>query len=223
MRTTLKFTCLLALFMYAGFFEAKAQMFLLQDITGRPIDQKQYENVNGSPYFTEEYDKGKVMLTNGNLYENVPLRYDLVADKLMFKSEKGQELEFTQPVLEFKLMEDQYVFRSGFAPVDNHTSASFYQVLAGEEESQAMLLKNTDRLIREEKAYGTANITKNIIEYANYYIAKNNQLTKVKSEKDVLAALGGKEEQLKEYIKNNKLKVKNEEDMAALVKYYNSL
>lgn len=199
---------------------SRAQQFLLQDVNGRPLRIGQYENINGSPYLRDEWTKGRVVLANGNFFEGVPLKYDLVADQLLFQTEEGQVLEFVQPVREFHFEGKDNIYRSGFAPIDNHTSASFYQVL---EDGNAKLLKKSDKVIREEKAYGTATITKNIMEYTNYYIEGDDQMVRVKNEKDLLRALQGHEADLKDFIKKNKLKLKKEEDMVQLVKYYNSL
>lgn len=218
----LKISMITALMVLCGTMLASAQTFLLQDINGRPLKQGQYEDVQGSPFFNDEYTIGRVMLSNGNIYEGVPIRFDLVTDALMFKSEKGEELEFTQPVTGFSMLDGKYIFKNGYEPVDNYSSTSFYQVLT-ESETKASLLKNIDKLVRTEKAYGTANINKNIIEYSNYYIANSGKLMKVKNEKDLLEALANHGNELKGYIKEQKLKLKNEGDMVQLVKYYNSL
>ncbi|CAM3570204.1 hypothetical protein POKO110462_09875 [Pontibacter korlensis] len=192
----------------------------VQDLNGVPIKLNQYENINGSPYLHIEWIEGRVVLGNGNIYEGVPLRYDLVSDRLMFKDKNGQELEFAQPVLEFQLAGEQNKYRSGFVPVDNHTSTSFYEVL---EDGKVKLLKRSHKVVREEKAYGSATINKNIMGYTNYYLAKENELVKIKNGKALQEALSGHDAELAEYTKKNKLKLKDEAEMAQLVKYYNSL
>lgn len=222
MNTVLKKSVLLAMLaLLCSLNAVQAQMFLLEDVNGKPIRKGTYENINGSPYLRDEYSVGKVVLANGDMYENVLLRYDQVADQLMFKTKEGKELELVQPVQQFSLTEgDKPVFRSGFAPVDNNTSTSFYQVLV---DGKVKLLKKSHKAIREEKAYGTATVNKNIIEYTNYFVAVDGNTHKVKNEKSLLEALPGKEAEVAAYVKQNKLKLKNEQDMVQLVKYYNIL
>ncbi|MCX2738418.1 hypothetical protein [Pontibacter anaerobius] len=220
MRKQLKklYVAFFAVLLSAG--AANAQMFLLEDVNGRPIRKTQYEDINGSPYLYDNWMKGSVVLGNGNLYENVPLRYDQVADQLLFQTPEGQELEFVQPVREFQIDGSPVVYRSGFAPIDQHSSSSFYQVL---EDGKVKLLKKSHKVIREEKAYGTATISKNVLEYTNYYITQGSQLVKVKNEKNLLQLLPGHTQELEGYIKKNKLKLKEDAEMAQLVAYYNSL
>ncbi|MDX5435705.1 MAG: hypothetical protein LPK03_00820, partial [Pontibacter sp.] len=87
MNTAFKKSVLLAMLaLLFSISAAQAQMFLLEDVNGKPIRKGVYENINGSPYLYDEYTAGNVVLTNGNVYENVLLRYDQVADQLMFKT-----------------------------------------------------------------------------------------------------------------------------------------
>lgn len=57
-----------------------------------------------------------------------------------------------------------------------------------------------------------------------YYVIKNDKLIKIRKTKgSILSALSDKKDELKLYIKNNKLKMKNPTDIALVVNYYNSL
>lgn len=197
-----------------------AQMFILHDVNGRPIRKGIYENVIGSPYFSDEWSKGDITLANGNTYEGVMIKFDLIENVLLFQNKEGEPMELVHPVHTFSIKGGQVVFRNGFPPVDNFSSNAFFQVLIDDD---VKLLKKTDKVIREEKAYGTATITKKIIENTNYYVVNGNQITKVKNFKTLSGVLPGKEEVLKNYIDEKRLSLKNEKDLIIVVKYYNSL
>lgn len=57
-----------------------------------------------------------------------------------------------------------------------------------------------------------------------YFILKNNELIKIKKTKgSILSVLSDQEDALKTYIKQNKLKMKEPQDMAKVIDYYNSI
>ncbi|MBN2663125.1 MAG: hypothetical protein JXR68_05705 [Bacteroidales bacterium] len=57
-----------------------------------------------------------------------------------------------------------------------------------------------------------------------YFVIKNNELIKIRKTKgSVLSTFSDKKDELKIFIKNNKLKMKNPKDIAQVVNYYNSL
>jgi hypothetical protein len=57
-----------------------------------------------------------------------------------------------------------------------------------------------------------------------YYISKNGNLFKVKNKKSVLAVFEEeKRYELEQFIKDNRLNIKKQEDLMQLVEYYNSL
>ncbi|HMG10174.1 MAG TPA: hypothetical protein VK609_16785 [Mucilaginibacter sp.] len=57
-----------------------------------------------------------------------------------------------------------------------------------------------------------------------YDVFANNQITRIKpSQKSILAALGGKADQLQSYMKSNTVNYKSDAALAKLFSYYNSL
>ncbi|WP_347157208.1 hypothetical protein [Pontibacter chitinilyticus] len=195
----------------------------LEEVGGRPIRIGQYVDVHGSPYLQDDWAKGTVQFANGKAYDGLDLKYDMVADMLLFKDDKGQTLEFVQPVAKFTVETADGVktFQNGFPGEGTATDKSYYQVLAN---GKATLLKRGAKVVREAKQYNSATIEKNIMDIGAYYINKDVALHKIKNnEKAVLAELSDQAPALKEFIKANKLNLKEEEDLVKLVNYYNSL
>ncbi|WP_242920890.1 hypothetical protein [Pontibacter liquoris] len=207
-------------------YTCRAQIFL-EEVNGRPIRVGQYENVVGSPYLQDEWRKGTVKLANGETYPDVDLKYDQVQDIPLFRNKAGETLEIVQSVAGFTItyLKDgalqEAVFRNGYPGIKGASRTSFYEVLA---EGKVDLLKRTNKVIREEKAYNSATITKNILPVVTYYIAREEQLVNIKNDrKSILEALADKAPELDAYIKKNKLRLKEDADLAQLINYYNSL
>lgn len=205
-----------------------AQQYFAQDVNGQPLRTKRYLDVNGSAYLTDSWQKATVELNDGKTY-NLDIKYDMVADNLLFKNKNGDSLAFTQPVKQFKieLLNDSrigaHLFRSGFPSAGGKSSeTTFYEVLY---DGGTKLLKKRSKTVWEEtNTYGSANINKNIIEKVLYFVDKNNQMIPLKNDrKSVLAVLSDKQADVDKYIKDNKLDVKQDADLAKVFEYYNSL
>ncbi|HEY1024310.1 MAG TPA: hypothetical protein VGE26_04040 [Sphingobacteriaceae bacterium] len=210
------------LFASACFSGSSASAQFLQDIHGKPVFETRYTHVEGSPYLHADWTKGVVKLGNGQTFSDIDLKYDLVADELIFKNTDGSALNFVDPVSEFKLNgEPSMLFRNGFNAVDNHTSQSFYQVL---NDGGVKLLKKTSKKITEIREYNSASSTKRFDLIETYYLARNNQPEKVrKDKKAILKALKDRTDKLESYIRSEKLNLKEEGDLTTLIHYYNSL
>ncbi|SIT88063.1 hypothetical protein [Pontibacter indicus] len=192
----------------------------ITDFMGRPVMVKQYLDVKGSPYLDDAWQEGWVKMQDGKAYLGVRLKYDQVADELMFANGRGEAQFFVQPVKEFELK--KRLFRSGYAPADDTPPSAFYEVLA---DGPTQLLKWTFKWVHEEVPYGSATKVKSILEQQNYYLAdRNGKLTKLKKDRrSLLQALGGKQAELEQYTRTNRLDLRKEQDMTKLVMYYNSL
>jgi hypothetical protein len=207
------------LFSFALGLSASAQ-FALFDEMGRPIQAKQYVDVQGSPFLSDDWSVGAVKLTSNKEYDGMKLMYDQVDDRLIFKNHAGQAQLFAEPVREFTL--SGRVFRKGFKPVDGASPMAFYEVLA---DGKTQLLKRTTKKIFEEVPYGSSTKVKKIQSNETYYLSKSEHtLLKIrKDKKALLSELSDKKPDLEKYIKTNRLDLKQDEDMAKLVAYYNTL
>ena len=189
-----------------------AQRVFLEDVDGRPILEKQYTHVEGTPYLFDDWREGVVQLKNGTTYKDVPLKYDQVAEQLLF-SHKGQALTFVDPVNEFRF-NDGPVFRSGYGK-------SFHEILS---DGGTKLIRRKFKQIMESKEYNSASATRKFVDVENLFIVKGGELIRVrKDKKSVLSALGDKTAQLETFIRSEKLNLKNEQGIIRLLAYYNSL
>ena len=222
-KSSFKFICVCCLCLFC--LNVNSQVF--EDANGKPILERKYTGVQGSPYLSETWIKGEVKLTNGDTYKDIDLKYDLLVGELFFKNAQNEMMSFVIPVKEFKLSRQgdnevkSMFFRNGYKPADGGTLQTFYQVLS---DGETALLKRLAKRVAEVKPYGSATTIKTIEEVQSYYIIKNGLPVKVKKDKKtMLAMLGDYNSELLAFIKENKLTLKAETDLVSVMNYYNSL
>lgn len=222
-KTPFKFICLFCCCLLS--FSLNAQV--LEDANGRPMLARSYTDVQGSPYFTDSWMKGSVRMEGGKTYAGVELKYDMVADELLFKNAKGEMLGFVDPVQEFRLVTADHpeaavlLFRNGYKPTADVSAKGFYQVLS---DGQTPFARRLSKKVLENKPYGSATTTRTFEEVTSYYVIKSGLPVKVrKDRKALLVALGDYSDELDEFIRINKLNLKSDADFILLMNYYNSL
>ncbi|MFT3824455.1 MAG: hypothetical protein QM731_11065 [Chitinophagaceae bacterium] len=211
------FIFLLALVSITGWSQEFAQ-----DVAGRPYQVNQYMDIEGSPFFIDGWSKGIIYMKDGSKAEIFQLQLDLYLGQLLFKHNE-QALIVENPVKEFVLQPAtgvQYLFRNGYQSIDKNNAATWYQVL---QDGPVSLVKQVKKVLQEKNEYNAATKSKSFSIVETLYIVKaDGSLVKVKKDKSsLLDALADKKELLNRFIEKEKLRVKNEDDMKAIVKAYN--
>lgn len=172
----------------------------------------------GEPYLYKDFKKAFVRFPGVEpaLYE---IKYDQLADEVVAKGEGDSEYAFTNQVSEFKFQDSKKVFRNGFAPVGKSTERSFYEIIF---DGKVKYIKRAAKTVIEGKVYNGP-VTKKVEEDYSYYLVKDGSRPELvkNNEKSILAALNKPE--LNAYVKTNKLNLKNDEDVAKLLAYNDSL
>ncbi len=197
----------------------KAQVYL-RDIQGRVIRETNFVGVIGSPFENDEFLVGNVILTNENEYENVPLKYDIYNDALYFKNTKDETmLSFVVPVKWFKIAGQTYL--NGYPNIDNYSKNTFYGLVAG---NKIKLLFKVYKTISESTPYNSPNVEKKFERYKDYYILKKDKMYKFKpSKKDIINLFVVDAPKINEYIKQEKINFKKEEDLVKVIDFINLL
>jgi len=221
MKKKLLITSLLSLFMY----QAQAQMAVSADINGTPVETKINLNIKGSRYLYEKWTKGHVLQKDNKYYNDMELKYDVLDDYPIFKREE-QALSFKYPIQEFQLINPKMpteiaTYRNGFPAIGNHSNKSYYQVLA---EGKTTLLKKHSKSIVESIQYGEVKKQEVFADSQQYFLFQNGQMIKIKIDKNtLLKALGDKQQELNQFITDQELKVKSDQQLIKIVNYYNSI
>lgn len=176
-------------------------------ITGKPA-------VEGQPYVSDVWLKGKVIFANGFVRHTDRLNYDAL-DNMLIMYENGIELEFSAPVKSFQLYEEEKAREFWFV------SGKFYEVL---HQDKVIMLKYHKKDIAIESKYGSAWATGKIMEQNQlYFLDSEYNLIKVQKGSEFIKAFPETQDLLKGYVKNENLNLRSEQDMLKLVQYHASI
>lgn len=221
-RVTMKkiiFAALLALiFAHKG----KAQV-LLVDINGVPYKERSLIDLEGSPFFNDQFLKGSITLDDKSVFKNIFLRYDLESGELVYRKAissnsmlpNGRVIGFTIEQPNGTVANFRGVFK-GDDKVDG-----FYQVLY---DGGFSLLKRVKKRLVEKVEYNSSSKTKTLFTTTNYYIQKaTGDLELVKADKKSFIKVFGKEAEINDFVAKENINLKNEDDMIKLVSYLNKI
>lgn len=193
-----------------------SQHINLLDVKGLPIRNVAVPGVEGTPYLVEDWSKGTVKFANGVVTKDVPLRLDLMNNKVYFKKDEA-ELEFVQPVWEFTLnypKGDSAKFRSGYPAIDRNNNETWYEVLA---DGKLQLLKYRVKTIQSKQGYGDAERKSYYDKDQLYAMLPDGKMISVKKDKDdLMKAIPSAAEAIKKIVEEKKLKLRNEEQLRQL-------
>lgn len=221
----MKKTLLTAGILLVSLCQAQAQFKISSEINGTPLESKVDPNLKGTRYFNENWVKGHVLQDDNTYYNNMYLKYDVIDDRPIFKREEIP-YAFIKSIKEFQLTDPTspstpFVFRKGLPPIEKNTNQSYYQVLA---DGKAQLLKKKSKAIVESIQYGSTRKQEVIADSERYYLNNNGQMTRIKKDKNsLLKALGNKQQELQQFIKENQTDFKSDYDLINLLNYYNSI
>jgi len=203
------------------------QQIFLSDVNGQAFVNK-YEGISGSVYDNTEYQSAKIILKDGRVYNDVKTRINLLEQEVNFIASNGQEgflgkgmaseITYIDSKTETQVLK---VFQCGFPPIDNQNRISFYQILLN---GKTSLLKSVYKSIQERNNDMSGERFKEFATYENMYLLKEGTMVRIKKDKsNLIALLQDQNQSIKKYIDDQKLNLKNEAHLIALVKYYNTL
>lgn len=195
------------------------------DVQGTLLREIKYEDVKGSPYLSDNWALGKVTTKSGKHYADVPLKYNVMDDKLIFKHENGNPMYFVEPVTAFELNNiisgTSAKFVNGLPGTDHYNASSYYEVIFS---GQVSLFKKIGKVITESKEYGSAITNKSFNTTSNYFVLSDDKFSKITPNKKTISILfPSKEQQLNDYLKKEKIDLKNDDDLKKLFEYLNKI
>lgn len=189
-------------------------------ISADPMLIKQVSGGNlgftGNPFLFEEWQDATVVFSDPSFVNmRVDLKYNLLENELLVKNEKGEPGVFREDVKEFYIKHDgkTVLYRKGFngpGLKKNH----FVEVLY---DGKVKFIKGTNKDIVESKGYNTGVPEKKIEAVTRYFFVRDGEVKEAKlNEKFVLDYLNTPA--ANSYVKENKLNLKKETDIASLLR-----
>ncbi len=186
-----------------------------------------YKEISGSPFLEKELQNGTIILNDDRKVENVLIRYNAYEDALLYQIEKDQITMLDPPVIkgfEFQPNDRNVKFISiSFIEGKKH----FYEVIY--DGKSTLVVRHQIKLTKKTNnagSYGANDMQGSAFKKLETYFLMDatGKIFEISlTKKSLTSALGSHEEELKAFIKENKLKVREKIDLATLLEYYDSL
>ena len=196
-------------------------------------DGKKIRNVDviGDMYLTPDFHQAKVIDKKSGEVINVFLRYRIFDDT--FEAKKSQDDESTlflerSNQYDIKYNDLHFVFINKL-PIFINEANNGYVLVLSENDKVSLCKRLSQKYIPGQKASSPMESDKEarLINKENYFIAVNNMLIEIEPDKkNAYKAFPNHQKELKQFIKDNKLKFRENtknEDLIKLTKYYQSL
>lgn len=196
---------------------------LFFSVGGEPVVKAKFIRlVDGSPFFLDMWLNSTITTTMGKVYNNIPVKLDLLEGKFHYLDPKGVEFIASTPIKEVTLKDsvksENYRFVSSFnLPM---LKGGWYVPLA---EGSVSLFKSFTKTIREIKPYNSAVSEQSIVTKEKYILIYNNQAFYLKNDKDVPSILADKKEALETFMKAQNKKQALETRLIETIAFYNTL
>lgn len=198
------------------------------NIRGRPIVNKDNNNIEGSPLLSDEWSKGTVYFRDGGIAKDIDIKFNLEKNELYF-NRGGELFLFNDPVLSFRILlqaegnTDELLFRSGYPVNGRFSKETLYEVIA--DGSKFQLLNFRFSYPSDIYVYGSTGSKKKFTPSEEIYVydVAFGKMTKVKrSESSVTEALPDLRAKINQLTVANKLKLKSNDDLKKLFDLLNN-
>ncbi len=184
---------------------------------------QELEKYAGSVYVSKDYEQATVIDQNSKTYD-ARLKYNIYTDALEHQK-AGKLHEVIKSPTTYARINDEYYYFCEFRNERGHKRFGYYILI--EMNDAYRVYKKYSLKITDPKELDpmTGNsVTGKIKRIATYYLEEGNEIKELPlNKKDILTAFSDKEEELKDYIKKEKIRLKKEEDLIRLVAKYNAL
>lgn len=190
------------------------------------MNEVEYSSIQGDPFIFKNFTVGTLTAINDEKFK-VEVRYDMFANEMHIKN-KDEILAIIHPekvklieANDLKFIYSQFVKSSG----DDTSGDSSYFIMNVDGKCKLLVRKNMRIQDAEPaKLYQEAKPAKFIAKSDLYYLKMDDKsAVKIKNEKELLAVMADKSNELKAFIKTNHLSAGKLEDLNKIVTYYNSL
>ncbi|MEA1888118.1 MAG: hypothetical protein U9N72_13010 [Bacteroidota bacterium] len=201
---------------------AEGQKFY-DELIIRKAARGEIESYEGSPYMNEEFQEATITSSEDLVFENVPIRYNVYYDLFEVELEEGIYNLRRGGIVSKVNLEDHRFIYSTYDYLSSEGEGYLELVMEGE----YTLYKKHQVVFKEAEPaqpYQEAKPARFEGRDPLFYIAHgDNQSVFIRNRRSFLDIAGEKGKALKDFIKDERLRIKNEEDMLKAVEYLNSL
>jgi len=176
-----------------------------------------------SSIYFNDWAVGKVILKDNTVYEDWLLRYNIQTQQMQFISE-GDTSAFGKPEEIYSITLEQLTFMYDKFICENDITRSGYLELLVDGNCKLFLHRCISYRYVDKCAEPGANVKEEYFMSKRYFISENDGLATLlpDKKKDLISMLDDENKDIKTFIKTNKIKLCNEDDLKELFSYYNS-
>ena len=182
-------------------------------------------NIEGSPYFVEDFYEGSVYLGNGRVTRSVPIRYNTHEHSIDFMSANEVFSVGMENIssFEFSMDGETYTFSKGFE-AGGISNDDFVEV--AEEGAAAFIIRHNTTLFEDAASYGVATQENRYITSETFYIrVGDGDFNRIRrpNKRRVIRSFPDHRDELESYADQQRLDFSDKKDIARLTAYYNSI
>ncbi|MFZ2904721.1 MAG: hypothetical protein WAZ98_00840 [Cyclobacteriaceae bacterium] len=182
--------------------------------------------VQAQQWAFELWHDGKIVLVTGDTLKGL-VKYDLQQDIVQYNAQRGNiEAYSARKVLFFEIFDTTVGHYRQFYALPYNTSsgyrtAVFFELLA--EGKMTLLTRESLEYRTYSSPYYYGSYSRQVLVYRFYLLEESGNIVEFVGKKaELMTLMGKRSEAVEKYIKENKLKVEDRDDLAKIVAYYNS-
>ncbi|HLR77130.1 MAG TPA: hypothetical protein VK106_05680 [Balneolaceae bacterium] len=194
-------------------------------VSGQGVRVVTIDTYEGSPYLTDDFVKGYILLKDGVRTQNILLRYNMTNNQVEFlrKDEvygiKGAKIDgFIIIARPFDI-----VFKNGFRNNKHFDGDALLRVMY--DGTNKLLAQHKSQLMKNISSYGVAgDINKYVSDTDYYLITVDGKVHEIELKKDdILNLLPHHHKELLKYVNKNNLSFSNKQNLKKILYYYDLL
>jgi hypothetical protein len=185
-------------------------------------------SANAQEWPFEFWHEGKIVLLNGDTLKGI-VKYDLQQDVIQYSMGSQKTEAYTaRKILFFEIFDNtvhryRQFYALPFAKESDYRAPVFFELLA---EGKMTLLAREGLELRTYNSmyYYGSSYSRQVLVYKYYFLNEKGDIAEFDGNRnDLLDLMGRRSDDVEKYIKTNKLKFEDKNDLARIVSYYNSL
>jgi len=163
----------------------------------------------GNPFFLTDKAQRGTIVYDKIVYTDVDLLYDDLMDVLIMQDESHRIQLSNDRISSFTILNYRFIHILNDSLSNSTPQAGFYNILY---DGNLCVLKKEIKTIREIVTFSVEGKTRVIDLKSVYYFRKNNEYFKIKNQKALLDFFPQQKNEIKHFIKTNKLNFKKDTD-----------
>jgi hypothetical protein len=197
-------------------------MLIVTDGNGKMVNMGLDMENYGSPYYDADFYPADILLENGQHYEGVEVKINLLSNEVIFKTDDGKELAILSSIKSVLLKKNgsPILFEFGYPVFEKQNAKTIYQIMT---KGEITVLKYYFVQVTEAKPYSSATMLRTIEKFPKLFVYnKNIGIQKApKSNEEIATIFKTATARLNTIVQDNKLKIKKEEDLIKCIELFN--